>query len=177
MMMDKILVAFAGRAGSTAEIARAIGETLAASGAQVDVLPVKQVHDLAPYQAVVLGSAVRKFKWLPEASGFVQAHAAELSARPLAIFTVGISLAVANNEKSRQAVAKWVEPVRAQVSPLSEGYFAGVMDLSKLPRDMETRMLGVLVALGVFPRDDRRDWKAIRAWAEGLLPLLALKKG
>jgi flavodoxin len=36
-MNDKILVAYASRAGSTAEVAEDIGKTLAASKAQVEV--------------------------------------------------------------------------------------------------------------------------------------------
>jgi menaquinone-dependent protoporphyrinogen IX oxidase len=39
---------------------------LSESGVQVDVLAMQDVKDLAPYRAVVAGSAVRKFKWLPE---------------------------------------------------------------------------------------------------------------
>ena len=66
-MNDKILVTFASRAGSTAEVAKAIGKALSDSGAQVDVLAMRDVQDLAPYRAVVAGSAIRKKKWLPEA--------------------------------------------------------------------------------------------------------------
>jgi len=58
-MSNKILVAYASRTGSTAEVAKAIGNTLAESGAQVDVLPMQDIKDLAPYQAVVAGCAIR----------------------------------------------------------------------------------------------------------------------
>ncbi len=53
----KILVAYATRAGSTAQIAQKIGQILAAQGAAVDVLPLKNVTDLNAYRAAVLGSA------------------------------------------------------------------------------------------------------------------------
>jgi menaquinone-dependent protoporphyrinogen IX oxidase len=42
-MSDKILVAYASRAGSTAGVAEAIGTALAESGAQVDVRLMKGV--------------------------------------------------------------------------------------------------------------------------------------
>jgi menaquinone-dependent protoporphyrinogen oxidase len=41
--MTKILVAYATMAGSTVEIAQAVGEEIARSGYQVDVLPLTDV--------------------------------------------------------------------------------------------------------------------------------------
>src|SRR4030066_566370 len=55
-----ILVPYATRAGSTAEVADAIGKNLAQNGAVVDVSAVKKVQSLNGYQAVVLGSAIRR---------------------------------------------------------------------------------------------------------------------
>ena len=81
-MSNKILVAYASRTGSTAEVAEAIGQTLAESGAQVDVLPVQDIKDLAPYRAVVAGSAIRGGKWLPEALQFMQTYQAALAQKP-----------------------------------------------------------------------------------------------
>jgi len=49
-MKQKILITYASRSGSTAEIAEAIGKTLTQNGAQVDVLPMQEVTDLTPYQ-------------------------------------------------------------------------------------------------------------------------------
>jgi menaquinone-dependent protoporphyrinogen oxidase len=171
-MNNKILVTYASRTGTTAEVAEAIGKTLAENGAQVDVLAMKDVKDLTPYRAVVAGSAIRGSKWLPEGLQFIEANRAALSQKPFAEFTVCITIAMSNSEQYRQAVAKWVEPVRNQVKPVSEGFFAGRLDFTKLPFNWDTLMLRLTVALGIFPRGDRRDWNAIRAWAEGLKPLL-----
>ena len=171
-MNDKILVTYASRAGSTAEVAKAIGKTLSESGAQVDVLAMQDVQDLAPYRAVVAGSAIRKSKWLPEAAEFIQTHHAALSQKPFAMFTVCITLAMSNTDQYRSAVSSWVAPVRAQVKPVSEAFFAGMLDFSKLPLNWDTLMLRATVALGIFPKGDRRDWNAIRAWATDLKPIL-----
>ncbi len=171
-MNKKILVTYASRAGSTAEIAEAIGKTLGQNGAQVDLLPMQDVKDLTPYQAVVAGSAIRGSKWLPEAMDFVQTHRAELKEKPFATFTVCITLAMSNSHQYRQAVKGWIAPVRAQVHPLSEGLFAGVLDFTKLPLTFDTLKLRLVVAFGIFPKEDRRDWNAIRAWAESIRPLL-----
>lgn len=171
-MSKKILVTYASRAGSTAGVAEAIGKTLAESGAQVDVIPMNDVKDLSPYQAVVAGSAIRGSKWLPEALEFIKTHRAELAQKRFAEFTVCITLAMSNGERYRSGVTDWVAPVRALVKPLSEGIFAGMLDFSKLPLNWDTLMLRLTVALGIFPRGDHRDWNAIRLWAESLKPIL-----
>jgi menaquinone-dependent protoporphyrinogen oxidase len=179
-MPTQILVTYASRTGSTAEIAQAIGKTLAEGGAQVDVRPMQEAQDLAPYSAVVAGSAIRKSKWLPEAVQFIETHRAELAQKRFVEFTVCITLAMSSHvlseaegsEQCRAVVAQWVEPVRALVTPLSEGYFAGLLDFSKLPINLDTLQLRLAVALRIFPREDRRDWNAIRAWAESIRPIL-----
>jgi len=171
-MNKKILVTYASRAGSTAEIAEAIGKTLSQSGTKVDILPMQDVKEISSYSAVVVGSAIRGSKWLPEAMEFTRTHRAELLERRVATFTVCITLAMSNGDRYRQAVSAWIEPVRAQVRPVSEGFFAGRLDFKKLPLNFDTLKLRLTVAFGIFPKDDRRNWNAIRAWAEGLPALM-----
>ena len=102
-MNDKILVTYASRAGSTAGVAEAIGKTLAEGGAQVEVLPTQEVKDLAPYRAVVAGSAIGGGKWLPEAMQFMKTRQAALAGKPFAAFMVCITLAMPGAEKFREA--------------------------------------------------------------------------
>ncbi len=170
-MNNKILVAYASRLGSTFGVAQAIGKTLTESGAQVDVLPMQDVRDLAPYHAVIAGSAIRGGAWLPEAMQFVQTHRAELAEKPFAAFLVCMTLGMSNG-KYREHVATWLEPVRALVKPASEGLFAGALDISKIPSFSDRLKFRLSVALGVWKEGDHRDWNAIRAWADGVRPLL-----
>jgi hypothetical protein len=90
------------------------------------------------------------------------------------MYTVCITLAMANGEQYRKNVSEWTAPVRAIVPPLSEGLFAGRLDFNKLPFNWETLKLRATVAMGIFPRGDRRDWNAIQAWAESLRPMFAI---
>ena len=173
-MKNRILVTYASRSGSTAEVAEVISKTLTEGGAQVDVMPMQDVKDISLYRAVIVGSAIRQSKWLPEAVQFVRAHQETLRHKSFAMFTVCITLAMSNSEQYRSAVAGWVAPIRALVRPLSEGLFAGRLDFSKLPFNWDTLMLRATVAVGVFPRGDHRDWNAIRAWAESLKPVLGV---
>lgn len=171
-MNKRILVTYASRSGSTAEIAEAISKTLGEHGAMVDLLPMQAVKSLSMYSAVVAGSPIRKSKWLPEALQFIQDHQAELAGIPVATFTVSITLAMSNGGQYRQAVRQWTAPILAHVKPVSEGLFAGRLDFTKLPLTLDTLKMRLVAALGIFPKDDRRDWNAIRAWAETLRPLL-----
>jgi menaquinone-dependent protoporphyrinogen oxidase len=172
-MDDKILVTYASRTGSTAGVAETIGKILAEDGAQVDVLPMQEVKDLAPYRAVVAGSAIRAAKWLPEAMQFVQTHRAALASKPFAAFIVCMTLAMPSGEKYRSHVADMLQPVRALVRPVSEGLFAGILDISKVPSIGDKIKFRLSVAMGVWSQGDHRDWNAIRSWAEDLRPRLA----
>lgn len=172
MMSNKILVTYASRGGSTAGVAEAIGKSLTESGAQVEVRPMQDVTDLAPYRAVVAGSAIQGKQWLQEAMQFVQTHQATLAQKPFAAFLVCMTLAMPSADKYRPFVADFMQPVRALVRPVSEGLFAGVLDISKVPSFSDRLKFRLSVAFGVWSEGDHRDWNAIRAWAASIRPLL-----
>src|SRR5512136_27516 len=100
-MSNTILVTYASRLGSTAGVAEAIGKTLAENGAEVEVRRMEDVTDLAPYHAVVAGSAIRNKQWLPEAMQFMRTHQAVLRQKPFAAFVVCLTLAMKNGETYR----------------------------------------------------------------------------
>lgn len=156
--MQKVLVAYASRCGSTAEVGQAIADQLCQRGAAVDVCSVEEVQDVAAYDTVVLGSAIRMGQWLPAAVQFVERNAATLQARQSAFYTVHM-LNADDSEASRQARAAYVEPVHAVMTPQYEAFFTGKMDMSKL--SFVDRMVAKMVK---SKDEDRRDWPAIRAW-------------
>jgi len=166
-MSDKILITYASRLDSTAGVAQAIGETLSQAGLAVEVLPMQEVTDLTPYQAVIAGSAIHGKAWLPEAMQFVQKNQAALAQKPFAAFLVCLTLAM-KNPSHHAAVKEWLAPIRKLVSPMSEGYFAGVLDIKRIPSWLHRLKFRLAVALGVWTEGDHRDWDAIRAWAQGL---------
>lgn len=172
-MSGTILVTYASRSGSTAGVAEAIGETLAEGGASVEVRPMQEVSDLAPYAAVVAGSAIQDRAWLPEAVAWVEARRAELGQRPVAIFAVCMTMSMQKAADYRAAVADWLAPVRVLVHPVAEEVFAGALDVGRIPGFTDRVKFRLSVAMGVWDEGDHRDWAAIHAWAQEIAPLLS----
>src|SRR2546426_5734361 len=153
--MNKILVTYATRAGSTAEVAASVAEVLSATGATVDVKPVAAVHEVKDYDAVVVGSAIRMGHWLPEAVGFVKPNRQTLSRIPTAYFLVSGLLRNDTPETRRQVLA-FLDPVRALHEPVSIGLFAGKLNYSTMG-GLDRSIAEPVSSAG----GDWRNWKAI----------------
>jgi hypothetical protein len=75
-----------------------------------------------------------------------------------------------NGEKYRPFVAEYMAPVRSLVQPVSQGLFAGALDIRKVPSSADRFKFRLSVLFGVWKEGDHRDWEAIRAWSESLRP-------
>jgi menaquinone-dependent protoporphyrinogen oxidase len=165
-MRDAILITYATKCGSTAEIARAISESLCEKGMSVDVRPMKSVSDLNGYRAVVIGSAIRMGKWLPEALEFVARHQNRLAQMPTAAFTVHM-LNTDDTPESRSAREGYVAPLHQLLSPGAEAFFAGKIDLACMS------LFDRLISKAMKATDqDLRDWDKIRSWADSLTAMV-----
>lgn len=171
-MNKKILVTYASRTDSTSGVAEAIGRTLTEKGLQADVRPMKEVNDLTSYGAVVAGSPIQGAKWLPEAIQYIKNHRHALASKPFASFTLCMTLAMKNGEKYRHGVEQWLQPIRQIVQPVSEGFFAGILDISRIPSFDKRLQFRISVFLGIWKEGDHRDWNAINTWAENLNRIL-----
>ena len=60
----KMLIAVSSKHGSTREIAESIAETIRESGIEVEVADAQDVESVAPYDAVVVGSAIFMGRWM-----------------------------------------------------------------------------------------------------------------
>jgi len=166
-MERKILVAYATRTGSTAEVAEAIAQRLCMAGMEADVRPIADVRDVEAYAGVVLGSAVRYAAWLHEMHDFLAEHRARLAERPVAFFTMHM-LALGDAPEAIAERAKYTAKARELVQPLDEVFFEGKIDPARL--SLFDRLA---VRLVKSPVGDRRDWNRINAWADDLVPQLA----
>ena len=162
-MTVHVLVAYASREGSTAQIAETIAGVLREAGAEVDVLPVKEVRNLDGYDALVLGSAVRIGKVLPEAVQLAKPHQHILADLPVVYF-VGCDRMREDTPENRRASLASMRALQRIKEPVSVGLFAGKRDLHHPNPVLRWLLARVNVVEG-----DWRDWSKIRAWATSLI--------
>jgi menaquinone-dependent protoporphyrinogen oxidase len=196
--MKSVLVAYATFAGSTVDVARAIGEELAKSGLKVDVLPIREVKGVDGYDGVVVGGPMI-LGWHRAALGFIKKHRRAFQRIPLAVFVLAMSLTrtgetsvgglpIYVDEKlpkppqdegrltlrERYArLSNYIHPILAATGPrkpVSIGVFGGRLEYGRLKW---WAVLFVMVILRAAA-GDRRDWAAIRSWAAGLPGSLGL---
>src|SRR5512146_283753 len=190
--MNKILVTYATLSGTTVEVAQAVGEEIAKSGAKVDVLPVAQVTTLAGYDGVVVGGPMVA-GWHRSAAGFLKKHRKEWGSIPLAVFVTAMSLTTPTTTvvegvplcvddalpkpPARPGKLSWRErytqvqnyarPIVAAARParpVSIAFFGGRLEYGRLP------WWAVVFAMLIVqaPAGNKHNWPFIRSWAAGI---------
>ena len=167
IMADRILVAYATRYGSTADVAEAIGDELRKAGETVDVRPFTDIADLSPYRAAVIGSPIYMGKWLPESQVFIEKNQQFLRTIPVAYFAVGLTVKEGTPELIRKAEAS-MDQVRLLVNPVEVGVFPGKLETGRL-----TIADRAIVKLIRAEAGDFRDLAAVRAWAQAVREKIA----
>ena len=167
-----VLVGYASAQGSTADVAQRIGSVIEAEGLSVDVLPIKDVASLADYDAVVLGSAIHTQSWLQEAMDFMQLRASELAARPVWLFSVGMSAALPAVVRgaAQASQEKHLLKTLSKIPIRGHALYSGVSSPELMPRWV--RILFRLFGGGF---GDFRDWSAIESWARRIARELSLQ--
>lgn len=162
-MPHTILITYATKLGSTLSIAEAVAQVLRESGAEVAVLPARQVKHLRGYGAVVLGTAVRFGRPLGEALRFARRHCGALANLPWALFSVGTTVRDDTPENRSLALTHLAPITGVAGQPCSIGLFGGVVDFEKFPPLW--RWFARMDSSGETGEGDWRDWGAIDAWA------------
>jgi menaquinone-dependent protoporphyrinogen oxidase len=163
----RILSVYASAHGSTAEVARFMGELWQRCGVGTVVEAGDSVCSVEGYDAYVLGSAVHNGLWLPEMAAFVRRTRSELADKPAYLWLTCLraiepgGYAYVTNNYLPNLLSRSLSFRRI-------GIFAGKVDTATLDRDeawtLTFRYDGSrdVSTLG----GDHRDWNAIRAWAE-----------
>ncbi len=159
----KVLVSAASRHGATAEIARAIGETLTESGLEAVVLPPDAVTTLAGYDAVILGSGIYIGHWMDTAKNLAERHGAELATIPVWLFSSGPIGEPPKPVEDPTDIAEIIEATHARDHRL----FAGKVDRAVLGLGEKVILTAVRAQEGDF-----RPWEDVRGWAAGIAATL-----
>lgn len=155
-----VLVAYASKRGSTAEIAETIAATLRREGLGVCLEKCEEVESLDRYDAVVIGSAVYMKRWRGDARHFLKKHRKALRQKPFWVFSSGPVGDPSKDNPEWAAPPKIVEKVE-ELGGREHVIFGG-----RLPAEPGNFMEKAMVE--GTPREfrDRRDWAEIRGWAK-----------
>ena len=160
-MMTKVLVAYASKYGSTAEIAAAIANTLNEKQLDVKVVSADAVRDISGYDAVVVGSAVYAGHWVDKAVQFLETFQDELQHKPVWLFSSGpTGEGSANDLLGGWRFPDGLQPLVDKIGVQDTAVFHGKIDPDKLNLAERLLVRAMRGATG-----DYRRWDEIRLWA------------
>ncbi len=169
---SNVLVAYASKYGSTAEIAGRIARVLKEEGHKVQLRDASEVGQIAEFDAVVLGSAVYAGQWRKSAADLMLSCESSLSHIPVWFFSSGPT----GEGEPEEIMNGWNFPdslldSASRIQPRDKAFFHGVLDpeLLILPEKLIVKGLGA-------PLGDFRNWEKIEAWANSIAKFLSKKE-
>ncbi len=157
--ITKTILVYATRWGATTETAKEIIKVLKEKfNIEVDLVNLKDKKtknpDITPYENVILGVSVAKFRWAKEGKNFLKKNKELLTEKKLFVFVSsgGAGDAYKENdlEKYEKLQSKWIDKT-----------------LSKLNLEYTSRKaMGGRFVGSLSDRGDNRDWNMIRNWAD-----------
>lgn len=160
-IQKNVLIAYASKYGSTAEIARRIARVLKEEGLKVQLLEAGDVDQVTEYDAVVLGSAVYAGQWRKSAAELLLSRESAFSSIPVWLFSSGPT----GEGDPEEIMNGWNFPESLQeaavrIQPRGKAFFHGVLDTDQLSLPEKLIVKGLGAPLGDF-----RDWETIENWA------------
>jgi menaquinone-dependent protoporphyrinogen oxidase len=163
--MKNVLMVHGSFAGSTVEIAERLAAGLRTNGCIAAAAPATdKAVDLAGYDLVVIGAAIRGGRPHPAVGRFIEANRVALGSKQVAVFAVCITIA-STMESKRKAARVYPDLVANGAPPVSKVVFAGNAPSSGWFGNTMGKP-----TLGIAP-GDYRDWPKIDAWARSLAEL------
>ena len=157
---QKVLIAYASEAGSTAEVASFINDIITEAEIKSECINVKNINSVEDYDIIFIGSPIYMGKWKKEATKFIEINQEQFKDKKIFYFLTCMSLS-SNEEDKLAQVPKFLEYERSLITPLSEGRFAGVINPKKL-----SFMQRMMIKMVRAPEGDFRDWEKIANWTK-----------
>jgi menaquinone-dependent protoporphyrinogen oxidase len=174
----RVLVAYASKHGSTAEIAQSVAdgirhglgfpaappvEELELVAPTVDVWSIEDAPEPGDFDAVVIGSALYVGRWMHSALSYLHEHTNALAGVPVWLFSSG---PIGHMGLSDEEPADLTE-IREDIRVEGDIIFGGKLERHTL----QLAEKAVVVALRC-PDGDFRDWDAIAEWSHGIAATL-----
>lgn len=156
--MNKVLVAYASKLGSTKEVAESIAETLRNDDIDAVAKSLDSVANVKEFDGVIVGAPINGMRWRQDAVDFIGIHQEDLREKTVAYFSLSYTVVLGRKMWKKQ-IEKAFDGVIKQTNPIQTASFGGRVD-DELP--------GVVRFIFGMPKDapsDQRDWDQISAWA------------
>ncbi|HET8786427.1 MAG TPA: flavodoxin domain-containing protein [Candidatus Limnocylindrales bacterium] len=180
--MERALVVYASRHGSTQGIAERIGEVLRAHGVEAVVVePASHAPDPSAFDGVVVGSGVYMGSWLGEGIEYLERNVETLAGRKVWLFSSGplpgsTKEAAPDADRYGGALGPAEGPGsggRHRIEALADAIhvrdhrvFQGAFDPNDGPKSIAERFVRLMpAAKDILPPGDFRQWDLIEAWA------------
>jgi len=167
-MVSSVLIAFATRSGSTAEVAEAMAAALKEAGVPAEILAMSQVNSLTGREAVILGAPLYVGRFPKEFHRFFRIHREALGAMRPWVFVLG---PIRNEPKDFEAARSQAEKQLSHypwLRPADLRVFGGRWSTAALPFPLSLMLRLPGNPLKKVPAEDIRDWVAIRDWAAAI---------
>lgn len=163
----RLLTIYASAHGSTAEVARFVGDIWRKRDIETDVAAAGSAPTLSEYDAYALGSPIHSGLWLPEMATFVRRSSELLAAKPVYLWLN--CLRVLEPEGYAYVTNNYLPNIlRRSLSFRKIGIFSGKIDLTTINEDELWTLTFRYDGRKNLERlaSDHRDWDKIHDWAE-----------
>ncbi|MFX1367876.1 MAG: flavodoxin domain-containing protein [Promethearchaeota archaeon] len=177
-MAERVLICYGTRKGTTAEMAEAIAGIIMESGAEVDIVNLKDKKvpaAIEDYNLIVVGSGIQAGSWTSEPRDFIKKNLGLLSQKRVALFVV--CLDAASEDKCDDAQRNYLDKIVEEnpgLNPVSTALLPGKIDFRQ-HNFVIRKMLKSIISKELPPGEevqevmDFTDIDKAREWASSLV--------
>jgi len=178
LMIEKALICYGSRYGTTTEVVQEMVKTAEGLGTKIEAVFLKKDKpptNLHEYDLVIIGSGIAAGQWTKEPLDFIKNHLDILSKVRVALFVVCGD--AGSPEKCEDAQLAYLDKIVEKypgLSPVSTALIGGVFDFKKY--NFAVRALVKKIVKAQLPpgeevpeKIDFRNWDKIRDWIRQLL--------
>ena len=176
--MNKVLIVYGTRYGTTTEVVQDMSNTARELGAQVDVVHLEKgitFPEPEEYDLVIIGSGIQAGQWTKRPLKYIEQKLESLSKTKVALFVV--SGYAGDPDKVAEAQSDYLDAMPEKypgLSPISTALIGGMFEFKKY--NLVVRALVKNIVKKQLPpgeeipeKIDFRDWDMIRDWINELV--------